>query len=145
MLKHEGTLVASASDFVNYPGCARRTTLDLIHLDTTLEKAPDDEQMQLVQDKGHAHEAGFLDRLRTADGLVEIANDATLDEKLERTRSRPRTSCGCSTAPSWRGSQNEPGIRRLRCSRLRGGVICRKNIAFATRFLDVSPPARMTS
>jgi hypothetical protein len=48
MLKHEGTLVASASDIVNYLGCAHRTTLDLIHLDTPLEKAPDDEQMALV-------------------------------------------------------------------------------------------------
>ena len=90
MLKHEGTLLASASDIVNYLGCAHRTTLDLIHLETPLEKASDDEQMELVQEKGRAHEAAFLGGLRAAGGLVEIADDATLDEKLERTREAMR-------------------------------------------------------
>jgi len=42
--------------------------------------------MRLVQEKGHAHEAAFLDRLRAVGALVEIANDASLEEKLERTR-----------------------------------------------------------
>src|SRR5712692_6042085 len=83
MLKENGSVLASASAVVSYLGCAHRTTLDLVHLDTPLEKAPDDEQMQLVQDKGRAHEAEFLGRLR-ASGLVEIADDASLEEKLER-------------------------------------------------------------
>ena len=68
MLKYSGSFLASASDIVNYLGCAHRTTLDLIHLETPLEKTPDDEQMELIQDKGHAHEAAFLDRLRAAGG-----------------------------------------------------------------------------
>jgi len=89
MLKENGSVLASASDVVSYLGCAHRTTLDLVHLDTPLEKAPDDEQMQLVQDKGRAHEAEFLGRLR-ASGLVEIADDASLEEKLERTREAMR-------------------------------------------------------
>jgi len=81
-----GALLASASDIVNYLGCAHRTTLDLVHLETPLEKAPDDEEMQLVQEKGRVHEAGFLKGLRAAGGMVEIAQDASLEEKLERTR-----------------------------------------------------------
>lgn len=86
MLKHDGELLASASDIVNYLGCPHRTTLDLIHLETPLEKAPDDEQMELVQEKGRAHEAAFLEGLRATSGLVEIADGVSLEEKLERTR-----------------------------------------------------------
>ena len=44
----DGMLLASSSDIVNYLGCAHRTTLDLIDLDTPLEKAPDSEEMLLV-------------------------------------------------------------------------------------------------
>jgi uncharacterized protein len=67
-----------------------RTTLDLIDLETPLEKALDDEQMQLVQEKGRAHEAGFLEGLRAAGELVEIVQEATLEEKLEHTREAMR-------------------------------------------------------
>src|SRR6266702_5538050 len=93
MLKHKDARLASASDIVNYLGCAHRTTLDLIDLETPLEKAPDDEQMELVQEKGRAHEAGFLDGLREAGGLVEI-DGASLEEKLERTREAMRVGAG---------------------------------------------------
>lgn len=93
MLKHEAVLVLSASDIVNYLGCAHRTALDLIHLTTPLEKARDDEQMELVQEKGRAHEAGFLDGLREAGGLVEVKG-ASLEEKLERTREAMRAGAG---------------------------------------------------
>src|SRR5438874_889038 len=93
MFKHAGSFLASASDIVHYLGCAHRTTLDLIDLVTPLEKTPDDEEMRLVQEKGRAHEAEFLDRLR-ADGLVEIADDASLEEKLKRTREAMRAGTG---------------------------------------------------
>jgi uncharacterized protein len=93
MLKHKDARLASASDIVNYLGCAHRTTLDLIDLETPLEKAVDDEQMELVQEKGRAHEAGFLDGLRGAGGLVEI-DGASLEEKLERTRETMRAGTG---------------------------------------------------
>jgi predicted RecB family nuclease len=90
----DGTLLASSSDIVNYLSCAHRTTLDLIDLETPLEKAPDDEQMVLVQERGRAHEAGFRAGLRKAGGLVEIAQEATLEEKLERTREAMRAGAG---------------------------------------------------
>lgn len=48
MMKQGTGLLLSASDIVNYLGCAHRTTLDLIDFETPLEKAPDDEQMELV-------------------------------------------------------------------------------------------------
>jgi uncharacterized protein len=68
MLKRDGAVFASASDIVNYLGCAHCTTLDLIDLETPLEKAPDSEEMQLVQEKGRAHEKGFLEGLRGGAG-----------------------------------------------------------------------------
>src|SRR5438067_639921 len=94
MLKHNGAVLSSASDIVNYVGCAHRTALDLIDLETPLQKALDSEEMLLVQDRGRAHEAGFLDGLRAAGGLVEIVHDASLEEKLERTREAMRAGAG---------------------------------------------------
>ncbi len=93
MFKQQSTVLVSASDIVNYLGCAHRTALDLIDLETPLEKAPVDEQMALVQEKGREHEAGFLDGLREAGGLVEI-DGASLEEKLQRTREAMRAGAG---------------------------------------------------
>jgi uncharacterized protein len=54
MQQQQNAVLVSASDIVNYLGCAHRTTLDLIDLETPLGKAADDEQMELVQEKGRA-------------------------------------------------------------------------------------------
>ena len=74
MYTYKGERLYSASDLVNYLGCAHSTTLDLINLDMPLPKAEDDEQAKLLQDKGHAHEAAFVKQLTdSGKGLVNIA------------------------------------------------------------------------
>ena len=60
MQKHEGRALFSASDLVGFQECAHYTTLSLIDLETPLQRAKDDESLELIQDKGFAHEAGFL-------------------------------------------------------------------------------------
>ena len=46
-----------------------------------------------LQEKGRAHEAGFLEGLRKAGGLVEIAG-GSLEEKVERTQEAMRAGRG---------------------------------------------------
>lgn len=87
MHKRDGALAYSASDLVGFLECAHRTTLDLIHLDTPLEKTPPDEQIELIQDKGFAHEAEYLDLLRGQGGrMVELSTTGSLAENLAATR-----------------------------------------------------------
>lgn len=57
-------LLFSASDLVNFLECSHLTALDLRNLETPLQKAAVDEQTKLLQDKGFAHEASYLKRLR---------------------------------------------------------------------------------
>jgi uncharacterized protein len=64
MQKSAIEVLYSASDIVNYIECEHLTTLDLINLDTPLPKTADDEQVQLIQAKGYAHEADFLRLLK---------------------------------------------------------------------------------
>ena len=65
MQKSGNEILYSASDIVNYIECAHLTTLDLINLETPLPKTEDSEQAQLIQAKGFAHEAGFLEQLKS--------------------------------------------------------------------------------
>jgi uncharacterized protein len=64
MQKRGQEIFYSASDIVNYIECEHLTTLDLIDLETPLQKTADDEQAKLIQAKGYAHEAGFLELLK---------------------------------------------------------------------------------
>ena len=56
MQKLAGETVLSASDLSFFAECPHRTWLDRCHLDHPMEKAADDEQAKLVQDKGYEHE-----------------------------------------------------------------------------------------
>src|SRR5262249_43479264 len=82
----EATLF-SASDLVNFMGCAHATFQDLRNLDAPVEFAPDDESAVLLQRKGIEHERAYLERLK-AEGrsVVEIVGDMGIEEKAERTR-----------------------------------------------------------
>ena len=53
----------SATDLVNFLDCEHLTALDLQHLETPLQKAVDDEQAELIKNKGFAHEAAYVKRL----------------------------------------------------------------------------------
>lgn len=81
MRYYKGSRFYSASDLVNFLGCAHRTTLDLIHLDSPMEQAEDDEQAQLLAEKGLEHERAFLQRLAESGKRVVDIGDAGRDQQ----------------------------------------------------------------
>jgi uncharacterized protein len=83
----------SASDVVNFLECEHLTRLDRIHLDTPLEKTADGDDAKLIQQKGHEHEARFLERLKAehGDSVIDIAaSGGTLDQKVAATEQAMR-------------------------------------------------------
>src|SRR3546814_14096136 len=72
-------------------GCTHATVLDIRQLDHPVEVGADDEQTQLLQEKGLEHERAYLERLR-AEGrsIIEIDGDADIVDKAERTRAALR-------------------------------------------------------
>ncbi|MCX9154604.1 TM0106 family RecB-like putative nuclease [Niveibacterium sp. 24ML] len=64
MQKRDGVVLYSASDLVNYLECEHLTSLDLIDLETPLPRTQDSDEAQLIQSKGYAHEANFLEQLK---------------------------------------------------------------------------------
>ena len=66
MQKVKGNTLYSASDLVGFLECEHLTTLDLVNLETPLQKAEDDEQAKLIQKKGFEHEAKYLHDLLEA-------------------------------------------------------------------------------
>lgn len=80
-------ILYSASDLVGYLECEHLTTLDLVNLATPLPKTEDDDQAKLIQAKGYAHEADFLETLKARHAsIIDIAaNGGTLDQKVANT------------------------------------------------------------
>src|SRR3546814_15760423 len=72
-------------------GCTHATFLDLRNLSTPVAFPPDDEQVALLQEKGLAHERDYPAHPK-AEGrtVVEIAGDASVEEKAARTRAALR-------------------------------------------------------
>lgn len=70
MQKSNAGTLFSASDLVNFAACSHLTHLDLINLETPLEKAADSEEAVLIQEKGFAHEAAYLELLQKLHGEV---------------------------------------------------------------------------
>lgn len=64
MQKTPSAILYSATDLVNFLECEHLTVLDLQNLETPLPKTEDDEQAKLIQDKGFAHEAAYVAKLR---------------------------------------------------------------------------------
>lgn len=87
MQKCGDEILYSASDIVNYLECEHLTTLDLVNLETPLPKTADDEQAQLIQAKGLAHEAEFLEllKVRHASVINIAATKCSLQEKVGAT------------------------------------------------------------
>lgn len=87
MQKPAGEILLSASDLSFFAECAYRTWLDRRHLDHPMEKAADDDQSKLIQDKGYEHEERFFATLKAGvASCVEIDTDWSLEMKLEATR-----------------------------------------------------------
>ena len=88
MQRREGQIVFSASDLVNYLECDHLTTLDLVNLDTPLQKTDDSDEAKLIQAKGFAHEAAFLDNLKTKHAsVIDIASiSPDLEQRVAATK-----------------------------------------------------------
>ena len=73
----------SASDLVNFAACSHLTHLDLVHLETPLQKAAETAEMELIQGKGFAHEARFWEHLQKSHvKAVDLSRDGASDEQL---------------------------------------------------------------
>ncbi|MBC8737013.1 TM0106 family RecB-like putative nuclease [Paraburkholderia sp. UCT31] len=62
----------SATDIVAFLECEHCTTLDVKNLHTPMARAEADEEAILIQEKGDAHEAAFLERLREQYGAESV-------------------------------------------------------------------------
>ena len=66
-------ILYSATDLVNFTQCEHRTTMDLINLESPMEKAPDSEELEFIQNRGYDHEHDYVKRLkRKTKSVVEI-------------------------------------------------------------------------
>lgn len=82
-----GTLF-SATDLVNFAACAHLVHLDLSNLTSPLPKAPDTEEMLLIQGKGFDHEAGYLEQLRAEHADVRDVREEGLSDAETHLRTR---------------------------------------------------------
>jgi predicted RecB family nuclease len=85
--KLRGEICYSASDLVNYLECEHLTSLDLIDLVTPLPRTEDGDEAKLIQDKGHEHEARFVDTLKGEhSSFIDIAvTGGSLKQKVTAT------------------------------------------------------------
>ena len=88
MQKRDGMILFSASDLIYFSACKHRTWLDRLNLDRPMEKAADDEQSKLVQDKGNEHEAAFSQSSKTSTHialrLISNNHSASVLQQLSR-------------------------------------------------------------
>ena len=74
----DGTIIVSATDLVGYLACDHLSTLELGRVEGRWEKPPRraDPTVQLMQDRGDAHEAAHLAKLKAAGkSVIEIKTD----------------------------------------------------------------------
>jgi uncharacterized protein len=76
--QQHGSTLFSAGDLVAFLECEHATTLALQDLAMPLARAEDDASLQLIQDKGFAHEAGFLEKLKERNlKIVELPSEGS--------------------------------------------------------------------
>ncbi|MEI7466204.1 MAG: nuclease, partial [Burkholderiales bacterium] len=69
-----GSFLYSASDVVHFLDCEHLTSLDLRAFNEDLQKAKDDEQAILIQEKGNLHENAFVEVLKARHAsFIDIA------------------------------------------------------------------------
>jgi len=82
----DGCVLYAASDLMGFLGCRHSIFLDLIDRQTPLEKAEDNAQAQLIQERGLEHERHYLRTLQdTGLSLVEIPEDYPLPDRVAQT------------------------------------------------------------
>lgn len=73
MKKFQSKILYSATDLVNFTQCEHRTTMDMMHLETPMEKAADSEEMEFIQNRGYDHEHDYVKRLKAAaKSVIEV-------------------------------------------------------------------------
>lgn len=84
----DGAILYSATDLVNYLECEHLTTLDLRNLDKPLPQSEDSDEAKLIQAKGYAHEAEYLDTLKQRhQRVIDIAKgNESMAQKIDATR-----------------------------------------------------------
>lgn len=92
MQKRDSNILLSASDLVNFLECEHLTTLDLIDQETPLPRTEDSDEAKLIQAKGHAHEAQFVEALRSRhQTFIDIASlGGSLEQKVSATAAAMR-------------------------------------------------------
>lgn len=86
MLRHNGSTIFSASDLVNFMGCAHATVLDVRNLVTPSIFPPDDETAVLLQEKGLEHERAYLEHLRgEGRSIAEVSVHGSIEERADAT------------------------------------------------------------
>ncbi len=75
MKRENGTLRLSASDLMQFMACPHATYLDILRLDGLAPgEVEDSEDVVLLQERGDAHEAAYLDALQLQGKSVAIIN-----------------------------------------------------------------------
>jgi predicted RecB family nuclease len=109
MREEEGLRFYSATDLVNYLGCAHATVCDLRQLTQPVDLPEDDEHKVLLQEKGIEHERAYLERLRkNGRSIAEISSEGTLEARVSATRAAMRDGAdvvyqGALIAAPWHG------------------------------------------
>ncbi|EJM79599.1 TM0106 family RecB-like putative nuclease [Pseudomonas sp. GM60] len=85
----DGVRLYSASDLCGFLECEHLTALDMAHLVSPMERAPETEENRLIQEKGLEHEAAYLEWLKLEyPVVVDIAASGarSISRKVELTR-----------------------------------------------------------
>ncbi|TIW45886.1 MAG: TM0106 family RecB-like putative nuclease, partial [Mesorhizobium sp.] len=81
MLRIGSELQLSASDLVGYLNCGHLTALDLQVADGVLEKPKNwDPLLEILQQRGAAHEAAYVDHLRASGFMVAVIEGKGIDD-----------------------------------------------------------------
>jgi uncharacterized protein len=94
MQRRDGAIILSATDLMRFAGCAHAVALDLRQLDgERLQAVEDSAGARLIQAKGFAHEAAFLQSLKDAGKAVTsvererlLPHDQAFDRAVADTR-----------------------------------------------------------
>ncbi|ABK43794.1 conserved hypothetical protein [Magnetococcus marinus MC-1] len=86
MRRHSGHILFAASDLNGFLGCRHSTFLDLKDLDERLPRAEVSAQDRLIQERGHEHEAEYLESLKQSGlSVVEIPSEGGLSDRVQMT------------------------------------------------------------
>jgi len=96
MQKSPSGKLFSASDLVNFAACSHLTQLDLQNLEQPMPRAKDSEDMELIQQKGFAHEAHYWEHLQTQPGRVVDLSESGISNSAASAKTRDALHSGAA-------------------------------------------------